>query len=63
MKEVRKISKNQQWFLKIAKDAPIKIKEKTTDKELDENKIDKEYFSMVPLPALRSSTTSPRKPA
>ena len=33
MKEVRKIAKNQQWFLKIAKEAPAKVKEKKENLE------------------------------
>ena len=44
MKEVRKIAKNQQWFLKIVKEAPIKVKDKHSgnpNKEMDENKIDR----------------------
>lgn len=62
MQEVRKLAKTQQWFLEIVKKAPGKVKEKS-EKELDENKISKDYFSQVLMSLLRSWTTSQNKPA
>jgi hypothetical protein len=46
MQEVRKLAKTQQWFLEIIKKAPSKVKEKS-EKELDENKINLDYFSDI----------------
>lgn len=43
---MRKLAKNQAWFSEIVRKAPSKVKERS-DKELDENKINKEYFNQI----------------